>query len=283
MAHKPPPRHVKPTARQVRRAVPRHAIEPEVPFAAVTTLAITVAGAVVVASSAYGYSPSPGRLAGIPSGISIPVATASAADTGVAPDGLDNGANTEETRRVSRALERAQRDSAPAAVSPRETAIRERLEAERRHRPAFVTLPSIRTVSSLITLGLEDNGVLEVPEDFLQAGWYELGPRPGDPGPAIIAGHLDSKVGPGIFSRLPDMKPGDVIQVTRVDGVVLDFEVTRVDQYPKTAFPTRQVYGPTDAAELRVITCGGSFDRKEGSYNDNIVVFARLATDDLAR
>lgn len=269
MARKPAPRHHKPTARQIRRAVPRHALEPELPLATVVTLAATVAGAVVVASSAYGYSPSPERLAALGSAPISVVASPSNGSVGSREASL---ARDLALKRLRNSLG----DRVPRAASGSELAAQRQLEAEQKAQPAFVSLPSIKTTSSLISLGLEDDGSLEVPVDFLQAGWYSRGPRPGEPGPAVIAGHLDSKIGPGIFSRLADMTPGELVHVTRVDGTVLEFVVTRVDQYPKRAFPTRLVYGPTDAAELRVITCGGSFDRGKGSYDDNIVVFARL-------
>jgi Sortase domain len=150
------------------------------------------------------------------------------------------------------------------------------LEAERLGRPASIWINSISTGSDLIDLGLQPDGVLEVPVDFGVAGWWKGGPRPGDPGPAVITGHLDSTNGPGVFAKLGRVKPGDEVTVRRNDGQKLTFAVTRIDRYPKRAFPTRNVYAGTDAAELRIITCGGTFDKSLGSYNDNIVVFAKL-------
>ncbi len=264
MGRKPPPRHVKLTARQRRRAVPRHAIEPEVPIGTVTTLAVTMAGAVAVASSAYGYVPMPSR-----------IATAKVTKE-VQVRGPETGSLSDRLVALRKAGKFRDGELASAAGDVSQDNFAKLLQEDLQGQPSFVTIPSIRTTSSLVSLGLEEDGTLEVPGDPLQAGWYERGPRPGDPGPAVIAGHLDSKVGPGIFSRLLDMKPGDIVHVTRVDGKVLAFAVTRVDQYPKRAFPTRQVYGPTDAAELRVITCGGAFNKATGHYKDNIVVFAKL-------
>jgi sortase (surface protein transpeptidase) len=273
MARKPPPRHVKPTARQLRRAVPRHAIEPEIPFGAVSTLAVTVAGAVVVASSAYGYVPTAAGGANLGS-------RSGKRSLSVEQSGDQAAANAKRWNDLTGTSRANSRPGPASSESPADAALIARLAAQHQSEPAFVKIPSIHTTSSLINLGLTGEGVLEVPQDYLQAGWYQKGPRPGDPGPAVIAGHLDSKIGPGIFSRLAEVKPGDLIEVTRVDGQVVSFIVTRVDQYPKRAFPTRQVYGKTDRAELRVITCGGSFDRGKGSYNDNIVVFARLQSDE---
>ncbi len=142
--------------------------------------------------------------------------------------------------------------------------------------PAFVRVTSIGATSSLIPLGLHDDGTLEVPIDFAVAGWYSLGPRPGQVGAAVIAGHLDSYNGPAVFARLPEVRPGDEVEVTRKDGSIVRFSVTRIDVYPKDRFPTMAVYGPTEGPELRLITCGGAFDRARGSYRDNVVVYARM-------
>jgi hypothetical protein len=146
------------------------------------------------------------------------------------------------------------------------------------YRPAFVRIGSIGTTSALVNLGLKTDGSLEVPADFGVAGWYAGGPAPGEPGAAVIAGHYDSYVGPAVFAKLKQVKPGDNIDVTREDGEVLRFVVERIDRYPKDYFPNEQVYGATVRSELRLITCGGTFDRKKGSYNDNIVVYATLDT-----
>ncbi len=232
-----------------------------------STLAVTVAGAVVVASSAYGYVPA--AAGGSKIGASRSATAQQPADQATAGAKRQNDLS---------GTPRSQQGPGPAET-PADAALVARLAAQRQREPAFVRIPSIHTTSSLINLGLTSDGVLEVPQDYLQAGWYQKGPRPGDPGPAVIAGHLDSKIGPGIFSRLTEVKPGDPIEITRVDGTLIHFVVTRVDQYPKRAFPTRQVYGKTDRSELRIITCGGSFDRGKGSYNDNIVVFARLESE----
>ena len=149
-------------------------------------------------------------------------------------------------------------------------------ERKRSSLPKFVRLPTIGATSELIELGLEVDGSLQVPEDFSVAGWYVGGVVPGEPGPAIIAGHLDSYVGPGIFSKLGLMKVGDPINVTREDGSVVQFTTTRIDQYPKKLFPSELVYGETKDAEIRLITCGGKFNRINGAYTDNIVVYGKL-------
>lgn len=145
--------------------------------------------------------------------------------------------------------------------------------------PVAVSIPAIDVSSDLIDLGLNDDGTVEVPplSDVSQAGWYSGSPRPGAPGPALLLGHVDSaEQGPGVFFDLGALTPGDEVDVTRADQTVAAFTVQRVARYPKTDFPTLEVYGNTSGPELRLITCGGAFDSSVRSYEDNIVVFATL-------
>jgi hypothetical protein len=142
--------------------------------------------------------------------------------------------------------------------------------------PARVEIPAIGVSSSLVRLGLNPDRTMEVPGDFQVAGWFTGGPQPGQLGPAVIAGHVDSRTGPAVFYRLRDLRPGYPIEVTRTDGTRLRFVVEGARSFPKTSFPTDAVFGPTPAAELRLVTCTGTFDRARGSYRDNLVVFARL-------
>jgi sortase (surface protein transpeptidase) len=139
-----------------------------------------------------------------------------------------------------------------------------------------VRIPAIGVDSVLVPLGLNADHTLEVPTDFGVAGWYIHRPVPGEPGPSIIAGHVDSQTGPAVFFRLRELEPGATIEVERSDRSVAVFRVTERAQYDKDAFPTEKVYGPTSAPELRVITCGGSFDWDTHHYDDNVVVFAQL-------
>lgn len=138
-------------------------------------------------------------------------------------------------------------------------------------------VPSLGVESDAQALATDANGELEVPSTAQGVGWYRAGPLPGDVGAAVFAGHVDLDGRQGVFSRLSTMRPGQEIDTVRPDGTPVRFVVTRVEQHPKNAFPTDAVYGPTAAPELRLITCGGTFDRGRGSYPDNIVVFARLA------
>ncbi|MGI9612600.1 MAG: class F sortase [Acidimicrobiales bacterium] len=142
--------------------------------------------------------------------------------------------------------------------------------------PVGLKIDRIRMNSQLIGLGLTESGELAVPagEYYNYPGWYAQGAAPGEQGPAVIAGHLDSESSPSVFHRLGELAPGDVIEIDRADGSVIFFTVDRVGQYSKDNFPTEAVYGPTSKPELRLITCGGGFNRRDASYRDNVVIFA---------
>jgi LPXTG-site transpeptidase (sortase) family protein len=139
--------------------------------------------------------------------------------------------------------------------------------------PTRVRIPRIGVDSALLSLGLDAHGALQAPPDYDLAGWYADGTVPGEIGPAVIAGHVDSFRGKAVFFRLHELHEGDQVQVQRGQAWV-SFLVVRVDRYAKNAFPTAQVYGPTPDAQLRLITCGGAFDPTTKSYVDNIVVYA---------
>ena len=141
-------------------------------------------------------------------------------------------------------------------------------------RPVSLTIPLIGVKTNLITLGLAAGGAMQVPSTSTVAGWFTGSPRPGAVGSSIIVGHVDSKSGPGIFFRLPELKKGDDVYVKRSDGTTAEFRVTEVQEYPKDHFPTETVFGATPDAELRLITCGGTFDSVTGHYLSNIIVYA---------
>lgn len=145
--------------------------------------------------------------------------------------------------------------------------------------PVSMAIPSIGVRSDLLRLGVNGDGTVEVPplapDD--QAGWYQRGPAPGAVGPAVVLGHVDSaEWGPGVFFDLGALRPGDEITVTREDGSAAVFAVDRVERHRKDDFPTIEVYGNTDDAQLRLITCGGALDPDARSYEDNVVAFASL-------
>jgi sortase (surface protein transpeptidase) len=141
-------------------------------------------------------------------------------------------------------------------------------------RPVELTIPRIRVSTPLEKLGRTPKGTLQVPDSTTIAGWYTGSPRPGEIGSAIIAGHIDSTSGPGVFFRLRLLRPGNLVYVRRADRTLAVFRVTGEHMYPKNEFPTEQVYGPVVDAELRLITCGGAFDPTTGSYLSNVVVYA---------
>lgn len=138
-------------------------------------------------------------------------------------------------------------------------------------------IPRIAVDSTLEQLALDPvTGVLDPPVEWLSAGWYRDGTVPGDTGPAVIAGHVDSVTAPAVFARLGELVAGDEIRATLSNGEVERFVVDSITSAPKNAFPTEQVYGPTPTPQLRIITCDGAFDRSTGHYLDNLVVFATL-------
>ena len=147
--------------------------------------------------------------------------------------------------------------------------------------PVRLEITRIGVSTRLQRLGRDRHGAVEVPtgpREWEEAGWYAAGTRPGDPGSAVILGHVDSsKSGPAVFYRLRELRRGDRVEVVRADGSRVRFAVDRVEQYPKRRFPTADVYYPTLTPKLRLVTCGGAFDRAWGHYLDNVIVFATLS------
>jgi hypothetical protein len=142
--------------------------------------------------------------------------------------------------------------------------------------PVRVIIPSIGVGTGLVHLGLTPSGALQVPTSTAVAGWYTGSARAGAIGAAATAGHIDSVSGPGVFFRLSLLRPGERVYIRRADGSLAVFEVTAVHSYLKTSFPTAAVYGPVADAELRLITCGGTFDYATGHYLSNVIVYADL-------
>jgi Sortase domain len=140
--------------------------------------------------------------------------------------------------------------------------------------PVRLRIPALRIDTPLVTLHRAADGSVEVPTDFNVAGWFADGPRPGQPGPAVILGHVDSRAGPAVFFRLKDLPAGAEAVVDRADGSAVAFRVRGSMRVPKVDFPTDAVYGPTLEPSLRLVTCGGSFDRTARSYRDNVIVYA---------
>lgn len=140
-----------------------------------------------------------------------------------------------------------------------------------------VDAPSVGIATTdVVDLGLREDNSLDVPSDAASIGWYDRSASPGTVGPTVLAGHVNLHGENGTFARLKDMKAGDTVEVHRADDTTAVFRVDRVGQFSKDAFPTGTVYGATAEPEIRLITCGGVFDRAKRSYDDNIVVFGTL-------
>ncbi|WP_194921573.1 sortase domain-containing protein [Catenulispora rubra] len=141
--------------------------------------------------------------------------------------------------------------------------------------PVTLQIPAITVNTALEQLGVASDGALQTPTDPRQAGWFTGSSLPGQPGPVVIAGHVDSLHGPAIFAHLKKIKAGDPITITLSNGSHVVYVATSVVDYAKAQFPSQSVYGPRPDSELRLITCGGAFVK--GQYADNVVVFAKLS------
>ncbi len=150
-----------------------------------------------------------------------------------------------------------------------------------RSEPVSLAIPAIGVDSAVLHLGLNADGTIQVPSLVTSAGlaaWYKYSATPGQVGASVIEGHVDSTEGPAVFFRLGALSPGDTIDVRLADGVTAIFRVTGVREYPKSQFPAKAIYGATDYAALRLITCGGVFDYTTGHYLSSTVVFASLVS-----
>lgn len=142
--------------------------------------------------------------------------------------------------------------------------------------PVQLRIPAIGMSVSLITLGENADGTVQVPDNDRQPGWFRLGPTPGQLGSAVILGHVDNTSGPGIFFDLRTLAAGDPVFVDRADGGTVEFVVNAVASYPHSDFPAQRVYGSHGSSALQLVTCGGIFDHATGGYLSNIVVYTSL-------
>lgn len=144
--------------------------------------------------------------------------------------------------------------------------------------PQRIVIPAIGVDATVLRTGLNPDGTVEVPtmSQLDDVGWYDGSPAPGTLGPAVLLGHVTGRGRDGAFVALTRLRPGDRIQVRRFDGSVAQFAVTGSETVAKDAFPTERVYGDTSDPELRLVTCGGSYDAEQHSYPDNVIVYARL-------
>ncbi|KQX47791.1 peptidase C60 [Streptomyces sp. Root66D1] len=218
---------------------------------------------------AGGEDPAAGQLA---AGPAAPGGTGAQAVAG-APAALDHKAKPREGA-PGHAPAPARPKAAPRPVPPPSPLARSR--------PTAVAVPAITIEAPVTELALDAAGRLGTPpvDNPRVVGWYAKGVSPGERGTAVVVGHRDTRTGPAVFLNLDSLSPGNTVRVARADGRVAVFTVDRVRTYAKADFPDKEVYGATGRPELRLLTCGGAFDRTKG-YEANIVVFAHLT--DIAR
>ena len=143
--------------------------------------------------------------------------------------------------------------------------------------PTRLRIPKIDVDTTFTEpLGLDENQEVDIPYDFERVGWYKYGPTPGELGPAVILGHVDSFEGAAVFYHLGQLEAGDRVFVDREDGSTAIFEVTTYERPSQDDFPTQKVYGNINFAGLRLVTCTGQFDKGEQRYSHNLVVYAKL-------
>lgn len=192
----------------------------------------------------------------------------------------DSSGDASETEPTSPSPSAEASDSAGSSASatpssPSGTPSPEAMDASE---PAALAIPGLDVTSEVMELGLQENGVIEVPPygGGSPAGWFTRSPTPGEQGPSVILGHRNAyEGGPGIFAELPSMEVGDSVEVTRDDGSTAQFTVYRTEQFSQENFPTLEVYGNTEGPELRLITCDG-LNEETGALEDNFIVYAKL-------
>ncbi|WP_285702624.1 class F sortase [Microtetraspora sp. NBRC 16547] len=150
--------------------------------------------------------------------------------------------------------------------------------------PRRLIVPKLGISAPIKSVGTDKSGAIETPpiSNHNLVGWYRGGPTAGQPGPAVMLGHKDTMTRSAVFTRLHELQNGDTIEVVRMDGTVAIFTVGGVEQANKQTFPTERVYGERDNAELRLITCGGTYNRSTGHYVDNVIVYATMTGTRLA-
>ena len=185
--------------------------------------------------------------------------------------GLMAGLFVADARTVPEAAAAVIRPPDPADVRPTPAQ-----PAGRVSRPVEIRIPAIDVAARIVPRGLNVDGSMQVP-DFGLAGWYRLGPRPGEAGPAVVVAHVDSQAGPDVFARLDELRPGDEVTVVAADGSATRWVMTAAEQTPKDELPVARIWAPTTSPVLRLITCGGVFDEATGHYVDNLIVYAEPA------
>ena len=146
-----------------------------------------------------------------------------------------------------------------------------------RSEPTRLRIPKIDIDTTFVVpLGLAPSGEVAVPDSDTEVGWYQYSPTPGELGPSVVLGHVDSYTGPAIFFYLGQLEPGDDVYIDRADGSTAHFIVEELERPKQSEFPTAKVYGNLNYAGLRLITCSGLYERGKQRYTHNLVVYARL-------
>ncbi len=145
-------------------------------------------------------------------------------------------------------------------------------------KPTRLSIPVIGVDAPFTGLSIGTKGQLEAPpaDDANLVGWFKDGVTPGQRGTAIVAGHVDTMTGPAVFAVLSALQKDNKIHIRREDGSTASFVVDSVESFSKADFPNERVYADAPDAQLRLITCGGDYDRKAKDYTENVVVFAHL-------
>lgn len=167
--------------------------------------------------------------------------------------------------------------AAPAPVAAPEPVVAKGLP---RSEPTRLRIAKVGIDTSFVSIGLQASGELEVPKRYDVVGWYNRAPTPGEIGPAVVVGHVDRPGGTAVFWRLRELLPGDTFEIDRADGTTAKFKVDQVKLVPQENFPTAEVYGSIDHAGIRLITCGGTFNRTTRKYSHNLIVFGSLANEE---
>lgn len=143
-------------------------------------------------------------------------------------------------------------------------------------KPVRLRIPKLSVDTSFVEVGVTETGEVEVPTGFTEVGWYQYGPTPGELGPAVVLGHVDSYRGPAVFFYLGQLVPGDLVEVVREDDSVAQFQVDKLERYEQGAFPTELVYNNLDHAGIRLVTCSGTYEKGKERYTHNLVVYGSL-------
>ncbi|WP_353388801.1 class F sortase [Thermobispora bispora] len=174
----------------------------------------------------------------------------------------------------------AARPRRPLTLTPKNASAARMTLARTKGRPVRIRIPAIGVSAPVEPVGVDAKGEMQVPPLSKPnlVGWYRLGPAPGEQGPAILLGHVNTRAGAAVFYRLRELKRGNKIAIRRADGKTAIFTVDGIEQVSKLTFPTKRVYGNTATASLRLITCGGLYDAKTHHYTDNVIVYATLTS-----